>query len=145
MNQPCVRCGQPVKQPGRVQFCGHSCHMLDRNERMARPEAERFWAKVDTSAGPDGCWPWQGTKVGGGYGRFRRRSGVRIIASRMAHLLTHGHIPDGHDVLHTCDNPPCCNPIHLFSGTARDNALDMVAKGRAGGWAAAYGPRSVAR
>ena len=136
MNRPCARCGEPVRQARRVRFCSHSCHMLDRHERTSRPESVRFWAMVDVSSGPAACWPWRGTTVSGGYGRFRRRAGARIVASRMAYLLTHDAIPNGLDVLHGCDNPPCCNPAHLFTGTARDNALDMMAKGRAGGWAA---------
>jgi hypothetical protein len=49
---------------------------------------------------------------------------------RAAWKLTHGPIPDGLQVLHRCDNPPCCNPAHLFLGTQQDNIADMHKKGR---------------
>ncbi len=52
-------------------------------------------------------------------------------AHRVAWVVWRGPIPDGLWVLHTCDNPPCCNPAHLFLGTRADNIADMVAKGRA--------------
>jgi hypothetical protein len=54
-------------------------------------------------------------------------------AHRVAWSLTHGDIPAGTRILHSCDNPPCCRPEHLFAGTSRDNTLDMVRKGRHGG------------
>jgi hypothetical protein len=54
--------------------------------------------------------------------------------------LANGKIPDGLLVLHKCDNPPCCNPRHLFPGTYRDNAQDAVRKGR---WVVRSGERSA--
>lgn len=90
--------------------------------------AERFWAKVDTSAGPDGCWPWM-AGTWGQYGRFRA-FGRMEQAHRVAYMLAKGPIPIGMDVLHDCDNPPCCNTGHLFPGTDLDNVRDCIAKGR---------------
>jgi len=90
---------------------------------------ERFWAKVDRSD-RDGCWPWMGSKVSG-YGQFmlRRRT---MRAHRLAYsMINHCHVNDAEVVMHTCDNPPCCNPDHLRAGTHADNMRDMVAKGRA--------------
>ena len=55
---------------------------------------------------------------------------VTIGAHRAAYELTHGPLPRGVYVCHRCDNPECCNPAHLFAGTARDNVLDCVRKGR---------------
>lgn len=98
-----------------------------------RPIGERFWEKVDRSAGPDGCWPWMGTRWAHGYGSFRFGSmgnGTRtsITAHRMVMMLEGKNI-EGVLVCHHCDNPPCCNPKHLFLGTHSDNARDMVRKG----------------
>jgi HNH endonuclease len=56
--------------------------------------------------------------------------GKTMEASRVMHEKFNGPIPVGYDVLHTCDNPPCCNPKHLFVGTAFDNIQDMQRKGR---------------
>lgn len=87
-----------------------------------------FWSLVLRGAAHE-CWPWQGTKNEEGYGSLRvsRRS---CGAHRLAYELSVGPIPDGMFVLHHCDNPPCCNPAHLFLGTHQDNMTDMAAKGR---------------
>lgn len=99
--------------------------------------SERFWSKVDKSGGQDACWPWMAFCQPKGYGRFgiQRSDGSwgRIQAHRLSYELTYGAIPDDLHVLHHCDNPPCCNPTHLFLGTNADNVADRVAKGREAG------------
>jgi hypothetical protein len=94
----------------------------------------RFWSWVDSSGGPDACWPWTGYRKPGGYGQFRLGDRNYVTSSRVACALTNGPIPDRYWACHTCDNPPCCNPSHIFIGTGSENAMDMVAKGR-GVWA----------
>lgn len=93
--------------------------------------AERFWRKV-ARGGPDECWPWQACKQANGYGRFAVSDGrpqINQYAHRIAWELTNGSPGDLY-VLHRCDNPPCCNPAHLFLGTQADNAHDRDRKGR---------------
>jgi hypothetical protein len=90
---------------------------------------QRFWEKVDVG-GPDECWEWKGERTAKGYGRFDV-AGRHIRAHRFAWELAHGPIPEGMFALHHCDNPPCCNPAHLFEGTNLDNMADMTAKRRA--------------
>lgn len=98
-----------------------------------KPLADRFAAKVAKS-GPDECWPWQGYRVPKGYGMIQSggRSGKPLNAHRVAYELGYGSIPEGMMVCHHCDNPPCCNPRHLFLGKPKDNTRDMVRKGRQG-------------
>lgn len=102
-----------------------------------RSLAERFWARVDRR-GADECWPWTGARVDGRkpyakrYGVLRRGATDgcrRVTAHRLAYELLVGPIPAGLHVLHTCDNPPCCNPAHLWIGTHADNMADRKAKG----------------
>lgn len=92
--------------------------------------SERFWARVDRSGGAEACWPWIGCHNGPGYGQVRW-DGRQQGAHRIAWEERNGPIPERLLVCHRCDNPPCCNPAHMFLGTVRDNAADMLRKGRA--------------
>lgn len=93
--------------------------------------AERFWARVKIGR-PDECWPWQGSRKHTGlpYGKFKVASYKTVTASRCAYALGTGQEPGEAAVLHSCDNPPCCNPGHLYAGTIKDNSKDMVERGR---------------
>lgn len=78
-----------------------------------------------------GCIEWTGAKQPRGYGHIATGEGRETIGThRAAWIVANGPIPDGMDVCHSCDNPPCCNPQHLFLGTRSENLLDMVDKGR---------------
>jgi HNH endonuclease len=96
----------------------------------------RFWSKVDKSNDKSDCWMWTAGRDDWGYGliSMRRTHQIKrndkIRAHRLAYLLTYGEIPDGLLVCHTCDNPACCNPSHLWLGTNADNIRDMWDKGR---------------
>lgn len=76
-----------------------------------------------------GCWLWIGADDNKGYGHIKV-NGSTIKAHRLSFNLHKGEIPVGLHVLHTCDNPICVNPDHLFLGTHQDNMLDRQVKGR---------------
>jgi hypothetical protein len=83
---------------------------------------------------PNGCLEWTGGTDKDGYGRIYA-NGKHVLVHRLAWKLTHGPIPQGLEVCHHCDNPPCCDAEKcLFLGTHADNMADMKAKGHVRGW-----------
>jgi len=113
------------------RFCSRACDLEWRRRESLNPV--RFWSLVDTSDGPDACWPWTGNRNKYGYGvisLFLDGKATLTIASRWAYFLIYGVRPGKQWVLHTCDNPPCCNPRHLYLGTPAQNSTDMVRRGR---------------
>jgi hypothetical protein len=101
---------------------------------MAYPTIESFMSRV-SPPNERGCMEWLRSRNAGGYGiapywdneqRKRRSMG----AHRMSYLLHNPGVPLEGIVMHTCDNPACCNPDHLVQGTHKDNAQDMLAKSR---------------
>lgn len=87
-----------------------------------------FWSRVDSSGGPDACWPWIGPRYRSGYGHWRAGH-KNYLPHRVAFFLEYGHWPTPCG-MHQCDFRPCCNPAHIVEGTHRQNSQDMVAKGR---------------
>lgn len=95
---------------------------------FSREVLGRFWSKVDVR-GPDECWPWKAGTDGAGYGKLKV-DGRDVSSHRIACEITHGPIPSGLFALHSCDNPPCCNPAHLSPGTRRKNLVEAVERQR---------------
>lgn len=89
---------------------------------------DRFENKVNKT---DSCWIWQGAIIKSrGYGSFRIGKDIKR-AHVASFLIYNGEIQKGMCVCHSCDNPSCVNPEHLWLGTHDDNMKDMVKKGRA--------------
>lgn len=90
------------------------------------PLAEHFWSKVQKTPA---CWLWQATRRPAGYGTYYINR-YPALAHRVAWELTYGPIPKGLHVCHSCDNPPCVRPEHLFLGSQTANLRDAHGKGR---------------
>lgn len=102
---------------------------ITKNDLAAFSQGGEFWTFV-RRGGEHDCWPWLGGKTAKGYGRLEK-STVEFRAHRVAFALARETpLPGVVMVCHDCDNPPCCNPAHLFLGVAKDNAADAVSKGR---------------
>ncbi len=121
----CLTCGKPFHVPhhkiknGRNTFCSLPCI------RWPKQSIEdRFFRYIGTITNT-GCILWKGARDRDGYGQLDNKK-----APRVSYELLVGPIPDGMLICHTCDNPPCINPAHLFPGTQKRNSADMVAKGR---------------
>jgi hypothetical protein len=78
------------------------------------------------------CWEWTAACNNIGYGLFRYNNQLMRSAHRVSYEIHKGPIPQGMVVCHTCDNPKCVNPNHLWTGTRQDNSKDMTNKGRCG-------------
>jgi hypothetical protein len=96
-----------------------------RGHHWRRDPVEKFWEKVLRG---DGCWEWRAGRDQKGYG-VTNVDGKGRKAHRVSWELTNGPIPDGMQVCHHCDNPPCVRPDHLFLGTNQDNVDDAYRKG----------------
>ncbi len=133
-SETCAFCGRSFTQRysigkarrDRPKFCSRACDTAHRRVGAGERAATRFWAKVRRGA-PNECWPWTGRRDPKGYGRCGRHD----LAHREAFRLANGR-PASMNVCHSCDNPPCCNPAHLWEGSQLENVRDMVSKGRRG-------------
>lgn len=96
---------------------------------MAKSLLERFWSKVE-KRGQNECWPWLGAKDQRGYGQFFL-DGKLVRATRVSWSIRYDTpFPAELDACHSCDNPNCVNPGHIWPGTPSQNAFDSVYKGR---------------
>lgn len=94
--------------------------------------AAKMAAYVDRSGGPDACWPWLRGRSREGYGKIYWANNRCRLAHRLAlELHQEAPVPRNMEVLHSCDNPPCCNPAHLSAGSHADNMRQMSERNRA--------------
>lgn len=105
---------------------------LEEFPREVRPLAERFGEKVDRR-GDDECWPWTAAANPAGYGLIAVGDGTGSMKQATHAALEIAGRPapsEGLYACHTCDNPVCVNPAHLFWDDHSGNMADMVQKGR---------------
>lgn len=99
---------------------------------MEKRFVDRFWSHIDKKEENE-CWIWKKCKSKDGYGQIgytRNNERKTLKTHRVAYELAYGKIPEGLEVMHICDNPPCCNPSHLSLGTHAENIKDMYLKNR---------------
>ena len=124
------QCDRPVRTRG---WCISHYQRWHRSGDPLPPTApdplDLYWQRVDRSGGPDACWPWTGSRDKNGYGVFCT-GGRHYLATRWGYEHRIGPIPEGQGILHHCDNPPCQNDRHWFTGTQAANNADKMRKGR---------------
>lgn len=123
--------------PGRTRnaITARATKQLGLSKNRGHRTAEEYFKRYTPDRPVDGCWRWTGTltvqgiRSRGGYG-VAYCDGRSIYAHRLSFLLARGHLPDGLDILHKCDNPACVNPGHLYAGTDSDNQRDVIERRR---------------
>ena len=118
--------GEEIAKPAEDQSTNGCPINISPEDRDA--VSERFRSKV-AKKGDAECWEWKACSKAQGYGRIHL-NGKMQSAHRVAYALVNGDVPAHRHVLHTCDNPTCCNPGHLTLGSASENIRDMVKKNR---------------
>jgi hypothetical protein len=104
-----------------------SSRLIERRKSQLTIDHIRSWSELDSATG---CWVWRRATHGRGYGVLRE-NGKNVSAHRRAYELATGvKIPRELDACHSCDNPRCVNPSHVFPGSRRDNMRDCSNKGR---------------
>ncbi len=95
---------------------------------LTSEQIERFWSRV--SAGqPNECWPWTAALNDQGYGVLSINHSA-FLASRVALFIATGEDPGELVAMHSCNNPPCCNPTHISGGTMKENTRYAIECGR---------------
>lgn len=125
----CPRCGAARASTARTCRGCYVAIVTSRQPQSIESARARFERKVDRTGGADACWPWLAFANDGGYGMFRFRGRI-VLAPRFALLLAGEDLPVGSLACHRCDNPPCCNPAHLYVGTAGSNLQDAWNRGQ---------------
>jgi len=132
----CLRCDNPVliKSVLAKHYC-KSCKTIRNRKPPKKPETyeeevdRKFFGRILKEDFGKKCWIWQGSKSSEGYGQVTIQ-GKTIGTHRFSYKYHKGKDPGNLLVCHTCDNPPCVNPNHLWIGTGRDNVHDMHHKNR---------------
>jgi hypothetical protein len=115
----------------RQRFCSQECAgKAWRDEAAANRPAikDALFAKADIQPASE-CWQWMGSTDKDGYGVFSYERKT-LKAHRVALELSGVHVEKGQFVCHTCDNPKCINPAHLYVGTPQRNVADKVERQR---------------
>lgn len=126
--KPCGHCGKAitVKAPhmlAKRKTCSRACSA----KLYEIPYEQQFWSKVDKD-GPNGCWLWTASRKPNGYAQFNYKH-RNSRAHRVAWKLVKGTIPEGMDLLHSCNVRHCVNPDHLRPGTHDENMVDKQRNG----------------
>jgi hypothetical protein len=129
----CRACGRPFDvylSASSRKHCSRLCKAVTQRNRKRAVE-DRVWDHIDRR-GDNECWVWTASVNSGGYGQINDGHGHCIRSHRVVLSIKLGRpLLEGEWSLHTCDNPPCNNPSHLYAGNNVDNIHDMFDRGRA--------------
>lgn len=112
-----------------AEFLAHKNYQYDRWDLYSYEFAQFFWSRVAVTADATRCWEWKHGKYSQGYGRISV-DGKEYATHRLAWQIANKREPQLW-ILHSCDNPKCCNPAHLREGTHAENTQDIIDRGRA--------------